>query len=272
MISIRAFTLCELLIAIAIVALLAAILFPIFVEVQAGADAANCLSNMRTIGTALQQYSQDNDQTFIKSYYGFSSSQGLGSQPPVWYTWRRALWPYAGNPSMFACPSSTFAQNGWWTPNVTRGTQAPADPLYLPASYAVNTHVIGFANGNSFDPVNLPSGLDRPNELSEPGSTIEFVDSRTGWPDMKALFVGLSEADAGQPGHYHNGLTNLPYFGKRTIGPFNSHKGLVNIAFCDGHAKATKLSQTVTPTDLWHSGVDNTTRLKWLTTESAEYK
>jgi len=60
----RAFTLIELLVVIAIIAILAAILFPVFAQVREKARAIACISNLRQLSLALQQYSNDNDEVF----------------------------------------------------------------------------------------------------------------------------------------------------------------------------------------------------------------
>ena len=56
-----AFTLIELLIVLAIVAILAAILMPTFLSAREQARKATCVSNMRQLGMALIIYAQDND-------------------------------------------------------------------------------------------------------------------------------------------------------------------------------------------------------------------
>ncbi|MBC8137049.1 MAG: DUF1559 domain-containing protein [Fibrella sp.] len=56
-----AFTLIELLTVIAIIALLAAIIFPVFATVRGKARATACQSNLRQLGTATQMYMQDYD-------------------------------------------------------------------------------------------------------------------------------------------------------------------------------------------------------------------
>ena len=58
----RAFTLIELLIVIAIIAILAAILFPIFARAKEAAKRAGCISNLRQIGYAMEMYLSDNDE------------------------------------------------------------------------------------------------------------------------------------------------------------------------------------------------------------------
>lgn len=55
-----AFTLIELLTVIAIMAVLAAIIFPVFAAVRENARRADCMTNMKTISTALKQYELDN--------------------------------------------------------------------------------------------------------------------------------------------------------------------------------------------------------------------
>jgi prepilin-type N-terminal cleavage/methylation domain-containing protein len=58
----RGFTLIELLVVIAIICLLAAILFPVFSRARENAKRATCQSNMKQIGLAMLQYTQDYDE------------------------------------------------------------------------------------------------------------------------------------------------------------------------------------------------------------------
>ena len=57
----NAFTLVEILTVIAIIAVLAAILFPVFAAARGKARQAACQSNLRQVGLALQMYAQDYD-------------------------------------------------------------------------------------------------------------------------------------------------------------------------------------------------------------------
>src|SRR3954463_10193494 len=63
-----AFTLIELLIVIAIIAILAALLLPVLGRARESGRSAACLSNLHQIGIALQLYVQDNENILPTMY------------------------------------------------------------------------------------------------------------------------------------------------------------------------------------------------------------
>ncbi len=87
----RAFTLVEILVVIAILCLLAALLFPGFASAREKARASSCLSNYRQVAVAIQMYAQDNDD---KTPANGGSFSGL-IQDSV---------PYIHNATVFTCP------------------------------------------------------------------------------------------------------------------------------------------------------------------------
>lgn len=98
---------------IAIIAILAAILFPVFATAREKARQASCQSNLRQIGMATLMYIQDYDETF--PLYQYADCQGFTCYQ-YWFglrvgtTWdktRGLLYPYMKNGQIQRCPSWT---------------------------------------------------------------------------------------------------------------------------------------------------------------------
>src|SRR5262245_18901149 len=97
-----AFTLIELLVVKAIIAILAAILFPVFAQARDKARMSSCLWNERQLGTALMMYVQDYDETFPYIRFHQSSAQ----KGTFTYVWKNAVRPYLKSKDVLACPSN----------------------------------------------------------------------------------------------------------------------------------------------------------------------
>ena len=108
----RGFTLIELMVVIAIIAILAALLLPAFAQSKESALRSNCLSNIRQQAIALTLYASDsNDFLPIRSAFSYSLSPDNKiprneTQAIEYLTGLGKLYPsYISNPKVFYCPS-----------------------------------------------------------------------------------------------------------------------------------------------------------------------
>jgi prepilin-type N-terminal cleavage/methylation domain-containing protein/prepilin-type processing-associated H-X9-DG protein len=97
----KGFTLIELLVVIAIIAILAAILFPVFSRARRSALSSACLSNVKQIGLAMQQYIIDYDH-FCPFVTTASGTAMPGMNGTLWW----GLYKYTQNAQIFTCPLS----------------------------------------------------------------------------------------------------------------------------------------------------------------------
>lgn len=169
----KAFTLIELLVVIAIIAILAAILFPVFAQAKAAAKKTADLSNLKQIGTALQIYLNDYDDTWPQAYFynnDNNSSDGYSQ-------WSGMVMPYVknlgifvspGDPSKGLAPTNFVGDNRGFGAPSGQVTQYPIQDNQAPRlSYIVNSMVMP-RKRRSVDPMNVVQS----NAIDEPASTI----------------------------------------------------------------------------------------------------
>ena len=91
------FTLIEVLVVMAIIAILAAILFPVFARAREKARQTTCSSNLRQLGMAVEMYTADWDDTYPMIGYGFAT----GDVTTVF----ELCYPYMKNREIVRCAS-----------------------------------------------------------------------------------------------------------------------------------------------------------------------
>ncbi len=170
----RAYTLIELLIVAAILAVLSALLAPVFFSVKSSAQKTVCFSRLRETGLATESYISDYDDTFMPISYmpgQFASSKDDR-------TWVQMLLPYARNFSIFLCPSDSSRKTN--AESTFDQDLVPGD-LYS-EYYRASMHTNSGYNYMALSPV-IRDGKDwkpKPYSVSAvnyPSATVLYVDS-----------------------------------------------------------------------------------------------
>ncbi len=199
-----AFTLIELLVVVAIISILAAILFPVFTQAQEKARQTSCLSNLRQLGMAWQMYAQDYDEQACPSYY-YSEDFATETAWDFILQWNRSpalsrnglLGAYTRSGALHRCPS--FSGNSWGRPFT---------------GYAYNATYIG---GDTFAGI-APAMLSA---IADPAGTALFADGGYGHPVVGENYLRAPSDPLFRAGKVHF-----------------RHANNANVAWADGHAKA----------------------------------
>jgi prepilin-type N-terminal cleavage/methylation domain-containing protein/prepilin-type processing-associated H-X9-DG protein len=233
----RGFTLIELLVVVAIIGILAAILFPVFARARESARRASCASNLKQIGLAVQMYAQDYDgRYFVTELY-----PAIG--PPVNQLassgyWFNLLPAYTKNSQIFQCPS------------VSNTPYVPA----FSAEYiwnAFGTQALSTTKGNGFgykwNYNSTPTGAITvaQSEVQEPANTImisEITSNGMQWTNQYVI-----PYDRGQIPVLHGGQKppslQCPS-GQDCQPPASDYNAGGNYLFADGHVKFLTSNQS----------------------------
>lgn len=209
---------------IAIIAILAAILFPVFAQAREAARQTACLSNLRQLSSAVAMYVQD-----YESYPLYSSGADR---------WHSLTQPYIKNLNVLICPTSAFTRyhvrnmgygynHQYLARSLDRGgsgTGAIESQIEFPAETIAIADSAG-TGGWAQNPLPWSDAVNECDRLGNHGYTIDppLLPPGSKWGTSCSVSAPLP---------------NYPGPGHTRIAP--RHKGGANIAFCDGHAKWTR--------------------------------
>ena len=234
-----AFSLVELLVAIAIIVVLAALLLPALAATRQRARKANCVSNLHQIGIALQTYLTE-DGSFPLATIG----DGLGK-------WQRDLRAGAQDNILY-CPQAVAASDefqqffptnkfifphyGYNATGAVRRNPPPKNPG-LGGDFV-------FSGASGSYVAAKENAVARPAQMIAVGDSPTFIRPPFSMPNLTPadpIYIAFPYI-----------LQPMGYYG---VGNYHGHGA--NMLFCDGHAQFAKLSFWLDPGDeskrLWNA-------------------
>lgn len=208
------FTLLELLIVIAIIAILAGMLLPVVSKSKGKAQEISCLNNLKQLGFLLNSYADDFNGYLPKSY--------CASLTQTWDMTLCTLY-LSGNKydskwrvKLFECPTTVNRHTAFFTTNETSINSVWTN-CYIPNNKSIRTYL---SDGDV--------SCVKTSEILKPTSNILLLDRKvgvhkafgTGYPDWP--FIDDLNSENGRVGYYH------------------AYAKGVNITWADGHSSWKK--------------------------------
>jgi prepilin-type N-terminal cleavage/methylation domain-containing protein/prepilin-type processing-associated H-X9-DG protein len=261
----RAFTLIELLIVIAIIAILAGLLLPALARAKEKAQAIRCLNHKKQLQLAWMVYPVDNDDKLVPHGLNIPSPP----QPELGLWWAQGfmnydggnsentntlllidphyakLGPYTKDPAIYKCPSD-------------RSRVKVGKNQFLPRvrSVSMNAYAGGLSQCGLF-PIPLPWGPQKLSDILSPSLLFVFTDEHPDSLDFVSFWVENQKESAGVGG-----------FGSC---PSSLHSGSATLSFADGHVELHRWLDARTKPPVTYSsrlefGIssDNNPDIRWL--------
>ncbi len=231
---------------IAIIAILAAILFPVFAQARESARRTQCLSNIRQSGTAMAMYVQDYDEMAPSVVHDRSGKED---------DFYAILQPYVKSITMFYCPDRTE-----WTltPTDDCGGQEGINPQKRCIGYGYNWGILSSVRlGMVGKRIRFPGGY------IEPGISIASINA----PAEMMVYSDTGD----NPRYTFCSNYIFQYYTSLTSNAGLRHGGQLNVNFADGHAKAVKWKAGKLGSDIFGLPKSTEDQLKYCANPDASY-
>ncbi len=278
----QGFTLIELLVVIAIIAILAAILFPVFAQARDKARGIACISNMKQASLAIVMYQQDYDESIP-----LGNQEYVGEVYNYDMSWIKSVQPYVKNLQMFVCPNGAYDSSTDGKPD--------ADPTHSGAAGSETSLNQYTTIGGPVASYGIPPTIQiligpNPPDYQYPGTPpyATFSGKRPFWQGLAGFADAQKVGACKAPGYVTPSLVSAQiarpseqvlveenqFWDSGGCGGFPAYprprhakegydankwpKGIVNIAYVDGHAKAFH------PQALFETAKDNNGNLYYI--------
>ncbi len=221
-----AFTLIELLIVVAIIAILAGMLLPALNKARAKAQSAKCVSNLKQLSTAFSMYQGDSNGFYPPVCRAAFGGSAANRNP---YGWTLYNGGYMKNSKIMYCPviQSIFAPDKWKNTayNKPNFGEYP-DSAYNSVTYAYNGWFGGYIDWNGTCKLTLNGKVRTPSAKPVLFDSISG-DAADGYEGTAYFYTFES-----------NGLWSGMASPHGSPNPASRRMGYTNIQYADGHVSA----------------------------------
>ncbi|MHC4644271.1 MAG: type II secretion system protein [Planctomycetota bacterium] len=213
----RGFTLIEILVVIAVIAVLMSILAPALHRAKENARTIICRSNLRQYGMAARIYLDDNHGRFPDPYKWLYTQAGTGGTPDEKIMDLEpdgSLWPYLKDKDIHMCPKFKTLMKPTGRPNAQY-------------SYSMNAYLGEFENSGH----NRFGGILKESELRRPARVFFFSEENT-WtiPGLSEYVINDNNLLVGDRNDVRDCFAT---YHNAPAGDLN--QGSANLVFVDGH-------------------------------------
>jgi prepilin-type N-terminal cleavage/methylation domain-containing protein len=231
----RAFTLLELLVMIAIIAILAALIFPVLSRAKMKAQRVACLNNLRQLSYGCKMYADDSSGQLVSSW-----PLGDGTTPVNPYSWCPG-WastqpedPTYGPLPDFACTNEYALEQGkiWSYVKAASVYRCPSDKRSVDSMPVVRSYSMNaWMNGRSYGDPSGSSDFTTPDQ--DDSLTYVLFRRENQLPDPSQLWTLTHEdADTINDSMFMVDMGSANHIADR---PANLHGGVFVLGFADGH-------------------------------------